>query len=209
MNDERRGRPVRTGTPHLDDATLERFAAGELDANERARARAHANSCPPCAALLEGVTLLQAGARQFDPGAPQMARGVGGRRWIPIAIAATIVLGVVVPMITGRLSAPTEPPSTARSARRDVPVAISPTGEITGMPTRFEWQPVDGARSYELLVFREDGTLLWERRLTGMAADRPAELQLPPAKYYWRVRAFTEENTTAESPLTAFEIKGP
>jgi hypothetical protein len=138
-----------------------------------------------------------------------MPRGFGGRRWIPIAVAATVALAVVVPMITARLWAPPEPPSTTRSVRSDVPVAISPAGEITGMPARFEWQPVNGARSYELLLFRQDGTLLWERRLTGTAADRPADLQLPPATYYWRVRALMEENTTAESPLTAFEITQP
>jgi hypothetical protein len=209
MNDERRWRPAPPDSPHLDDDTLERFAAAELGAGERARARAHADACPSCAALLRGVELLHAGARQFDPGAPQIPHGLGQRRWLPIAIAATIAIAVLVPMVTTRLSAPSAPPSTTRNARSDGPVPISPSGQVAAPPARFEWHPMVGARSYELLLFRQEGTLLWEGRATGASVERPADLQLPPGRYYWRVRAVMEENTTAESHLTPFEIKQP
>ena len=122
MNSERRGPPASDGSPHLDDDTLERFAAGELDMGGRARVQAHAGACPACAALLRGVTLLQDGARQFDPGAPRATRTMRRTVWMPIGVAAALAIAVLVPMMTANrpvevsvatIHAPT-PPNQAR-----------------------------------------------------------------------------------------------
>ena len=209
MNSERRDLPASSDSPHLDDDTLERFAAGELDAAQQTRVRAHADACPSCAALVRGVTLLQAGARQFDPAAPRERPATSGRAWIQIGIAAVLALAVLVPMMTARLRPATEPRSGTREAQSDVPVPIGPTGQLADMPTRFEWRPFKGAQAYELRLFREDGTLLWEHRSAGTSIERRADLQLPPGRYYWQVRAFSDENTAAESSLTPFEIRKP
>jgi hypothetical protein len=212
MNSERRDLPVSSASPHLDDDTLERFAAGELDPGQQARVRAHAEACPSCAALVRGVTLLQAGARQFDPAAPREGPVMSGRTWIPIGIAAALALAVLVPMMTARLRPGTEPRSGTREAPSDVPVPIGPTGQLTDMPARFEWHPFKGAQAYELRLFREDGTLLWEQRSTGTSVERRADLQLQAGRYYWQVRAVLVENgeqTQAESSLTPFEIRKP
>lgn len=212
MNNERRDLPASSDSPHLDDDTLERFAAGELDAGQQTLVRAHADACPSCAALVRGVTLLQAGARQFDPAAPRKGPAMSGRAWIPIGIAAALALAVLVPMMTARLRPATEPQSGTREAQGDVPVPIGPTGQLADLPTRFEWRPFRGAQSYEVRLFREDGTLLWEERAAGTSIERRADLQLPPGRYYWQVRALLEENdgnTPAESSLTPFEIRKP
>ena len=212
MNSERRDLPASSDSPHLDDDTLERLASGELDADQQTRVRAHANACPPCAALVRGVTLLQAGAHQFDPGAPRERLAMSGRAWIPIGIAAALALAVLVPMTIARLRPGTDPQSGTREAQGDVPVPIEPTGQLADMPTRFEWRPFRGARAYDLRLFREDGTLLWEARAAGTSIERRADLQLPPGRYYWQVRALLEENdgnTPAESSLTPFEIRKP
>ena len=208
MNDERRGQPASTGSPHLDDDTLERFAAGELDAGQQTRVRAHADACPACAALVRGVTLRQAGARQFDPGAPRDRPADGRRIWIPIGVAAAIALAVLGPMIAARL-APSQPLSTTRAVAGDAPVPVAPAGPLTAPPVRFEWHPVKGTQSYELLLFRADGTLLWEQRSAGTSVKPGADLQLTPGRYYWRVRALSDENAAAESSLTAFDIRTP
>ena len=212
MNSERRDLPASSDSPHLDDDTLERLATGELDADQQTRARAHADACPSCAALVRGVTLLQAGARQIDPAAPRARPAMSRRAWIPIGIAAALALAVVVPMVTARWRQATEPPSGTRAAQGDVPVPIRPTGQLADPPARFEWRPFKGAQAYELRLFREDGTLLWEHRSAGTSIERRADLQLPPGRYYWQVRALLEENdgnTPAESSLTPFEIRKP
>ena len=209
MNNERRDFPASSDSPHLDDDTLERFAAGELDAGQQTRVRAHADVCPSCAALVRGVTLLQAGARQFDPAAPREKPATQGRAWIPIGIAAALALAVLVPMMTARLRLATEPPSGTREARSDAPVPIAPTGQLADMPGRFEWHPFKGAQAYEFRLFREDGTLLWEQRSAGTSVERRADLPLAPGRYYWRVRALSEENAAADSSLTPFEIRKP
>lgn len=209
MNAERRGPPASADSPHLDDDTLERFAVGELDSGARARVRAHAGACPSCAALLRGVTLLQKGAHEFDPGAPRATRATSRTVWIPIGVAAAIAIAVLVPMMTARRPAPSLAPSSTRDARGDAPVPIAPTGQLADAPARFEWRPLKGASVYELLLFREDGTLLWQQRAAGTSLERRADLQLLPGRYYWRVRALSDENAPAESPLTPFEIRKP
>lgn len=208
MNAERSGPSASAGAPHLDDDTLERFAAGELDIGARARVQAHAGACPACAALVRGVTLLQDGARQFDPGAPRVTRTTTRTLWIPIGVAAAIAMAVLVPMVP-MMTANRPAPSSTREGSGDAPVPISPAGQLTATPERFEWHPLKGASAYELLLFREDGTLLWQQRAAGTSLDRRADLQLPPGRYYWRMRALSDESAPAESPLTNFEIRKP
>jgi hypothetical protein len=212
MTSDSRDLPASSYSPHLDDDTLERIASGELDAGQETRIRAHADACPSCAALVRGVTLLQAGARGFDPAAPRKERARGGRAWLPIGIAAALALAVLAPMMTARFRPGTEPRSGTREAQSALPVPIAPTGLLTDLPGRFEWRPFKGAQAYELRLFREDGTLLWEQRSTATSVERRADLQLPQGRYYWQVRALLadgDQNTPAESPLTSFEIRKP
>lgn len=203
MTSERRGPPASADSPHLDDNTLERFAAGELDSRERAHVQAHADGCPACAAVLRGLTLLKEGAGRFDPNVP--GARAQRRPWMPIGVAAAIAVAVLMPVMIARRPAP----STTRDARGDAPVPIAPTGQLAGTPARFEWRPSKNASVYELLVFREDGTLLWQQRAAQTSVDGRADLPLPPGRYYWRVRALSDDRAPAESPLTPFEIRKP
>ena len=176
MNSERRGPPASPDSPHLDDDTLERFAAGELNPSDRVRVQTHADGCPPCAAVLRGLTLLKEGAGRFDPNVPGAPRAQRRVAWMPMGVAAAIAIAVLVPVMIARRPAP----STTRDARSDAPVPIAPTGQLTDTPARFEWRPSKDATVYELLLFREDGTKLWQQRAPQTSVDRPADLQLLP-----------------------------
>ena len=205
MNSERRGPPASADSPHLDDRTLERFAAGELDRSELMRVQAHADGCAACAAVLRGLTLLREGAGRFDPNVPGARRAQRRVVWMPIGVAAAIAIAVLVPVMIARRPVP----SITRDTRSDAPVPIAPTGQLTDTPARFEWRPFKDATVYELLVYREDGTKLWQQRAAQTSIERPADLHLLPGRYYWRVRALSDDNAPAESPLTRFEIKKP
>jgi hypothetical protein len=83
---------------------------------------------------------------------------------------------------------------------------MSPSGTLHDAPLRFEWRTYDGARAYEVLLFREDGTLIWQQRTQNTHVDRPADLDIGPGRYYWRLRVLLNEGEPAESPLTRFEV---
>jgi hypothetical protein len=53
---------------HLDEATWERLAMRELDAEARGRALAHVNACECCMKIYRGLLLLKAEAKAIDPG---------------------------------------------------------------------------------------------------------------------------------------------
>jgi hypothetical protein len=83
---------------HVSDLRWDRLISGELDADARAAALAHASACPRCAARLDTVTLeSQAFARRppFESRRPG-ARGRTWRRWsAPIVLAAAAAVLIV------------------------------------------------------------------------------------------------------------------
>lgn len=206
MSTERSGPPHGSDPRHLDDETLERFAAGELSAIEQARVQRHASGCSSCAALLNGLTQLRASASRFDPGVPRTGRSRARPVWVPIAAAAALATVVLLPMLLARRSPPA---SVTRDASPNTPVAVAPIGTVAALPARFEWRPSADATTYEWLLFREDGTLLRSQRSAVPFVETPANLELTPGRYYWRVRALSDDRAPAESPLTHFEITRP
>ena len=204
MSLQRSGRP-RPAPPHLDDETLERFASGELDSETRQRVERHAADCPPCAALLSGLTLLRAGARHFDPAVPPS----GKRRlsvWVPLAIAATVAIAIILPATRALHRGASPAPSNMRSASGESPVPVSPAGEWSEPPSRFQWRATRDTTAYEVLLFREDGTVVWQERTSDTSINRRPDVQLSPGRYYWRVRALSENGIRGESSLVQFEI---
>jgi hypothetical protein len=86
----------RTSDAHLDDATWERLACGELRGGEREAALAHVVACAECSELWRGLDALREGARAFDPQVPRVGsaapQGVQ-RPWLP-AVAACLAIAV-------------------------------------------------------------------------------------------------------------------
>jgi hypothetical protein len=85
---------------------------------------------------------------------------------------------------------------------------LAPDGTLKRAPSRFEWQPLAGATSYELTLYADDARVLWtSERGTATAVDRPAAIALPTGQqYHWQVQAFAGEKVMGESRLATFEV---
>ena len=192
------------GSRHIDDETLERFASGALTPGERAQVDAHARECGSCRALVTGLTMLRDGAARFDPGAPAV-RPSPRRVWIPLAAAAAIVAAIVVPMIM-RQSAAT-PASTVRDARVEGPAPVGPAGAVAAGSIQFEWRAAPNATSYEVSLFREDGSSVWKGVAPASPLALPPDVKLGSGRYYWRVTGMSNDGPPMESALTHFEVR--
>jgi len=79
---------------------------------------------------------------------------------------------------------------------------------VGGLPSRFEWTPVDGADRYAIGVWNDVDRLLWRREdISTVSVDRPAELDLDAGTYFWRVSAIRENQQLADSGWSAFVVR--
>lgn len=173
-------------TDHVDDATWERLAMGELDAAARARVADHVTRCASCAALWRGLAMLEDGARDFDPGVPAASRPVAPRRWWPMAAAVAAVAAALLLWIAVRpRSAPPVDDVRRGSAEPAVIGVVAPAAHA-GAPIALAWAGVAGADAYVIEVFTADGTRAWRGEAAAPGATAPA---LPAGDYRWRVEA--------------------
>ena len=204
MSLQRSGGP-QPAPPHLDDETLERFASGELDSETRRRVEQARSGLP---GLRRPAQRSHASARRGSPLRSRSSSvwkaetiGVG-----TLAIAATVAIAIILPA-TGVLHWSASPAaSNMRSASGDSPVPVSPAGELSEPPSRFQWRATRDTNAYEVLLFREDGTVVWQERTSDTSINRRPDVPLAPGRYYWRVRALSENGIRGESSLVRFEI---
>ena len=114
------GRPARDEN-HPDDALWERVLCEEATADERRRVQTHVLGCPACADIYRSLMAVRREAIAFDPAVPAASTRV---RWIPYALAASILLAAVLMPFLWRAW---------RSAPAGSPVTESPTGERPGV----------------------------------------------------------------------------
>ena len=99
---------------HLDDATWERLASGELGAGARTAAFDHIVACGECARIWKGLERLREDAEADGLIAPQMP--VARRVWmrspiVGLAIAASLILAVAA-VVTRNVRETAVPPTT-------------------------------------------------------------------------------------------------
>jgi hypothetical protein len=156
-------------------------------------------------------------ALQSDAEAARLVPPHGGRNiyWLSrpvmrLAMAATLVaalgIGASYWLRSDGFRAG-EPVSTVRGVPRAALDAGRPSGIVAGDVT-FEWSARPDANAFVVVVYREDGSVRWtSRRVTGTALSWPSDPPLAPGRYFWRVRAYRDDEVLAESPLTSFEIR--
>lgn len=72
----------------------------------------------------------------------------------------------------------------------------------------FDWQPIEGATTYRVLVFTSDGARSFEvRDLKTTSVALSPTVKLAPGRYFWQVIATRDGETLAESPRTPFDLK--
>jgi len=185
------------GTSHLDEVVIARLLDGDLSGTERKAAEAHLAECPACRSELAEV-------RAILRSAPERRRLVPRR--IVAAAAAAVLLFFVWPWAVRTPEAPLphrDPALTTTLAPR----AVRPVGTV-GDARSLEWTSVPGALRYRITLFDAEGDALWQTLQSDTVAAVPDSVSLPPAAYYWQVKAEASPGRWAESELIPFTVVG-
>ncbi len=204
---------------HPSSADWEKLACGELDAEARGELLDHVLDCPDCGDIYRALGILSSEATAFDEQvpSPQTAPNRFSRlRWISwrgvgaLAVAATAVLAVVLPLQRGR-DAGVEVGVVVRSADEEPALApAAPIGEVRWHPgddVVFTWVGSTSQGPFVIEVLDSDGEPVW----TGPDSDA-TEMVWPGAvvpgagRYYWRVFSSGSPSLRDESPMVAFDL---
>ncbi len=138
-----------------------------------------------------------------------------GPRWIfPVLVAGAVVLALVL-WLAFRLhhgAAAAHGPAPAPPPAKFVNL-ISPRGELSAVPTLFEWHPIEGASRYTVKI--EDADAVWPlfvRSTTSPVLSlEPAEATAfqPGRVYVWEVQAFDDRGSLSASGGTQFRLPSP
>jgi hypothetical protein len=110
-----------------------------------------------------------------------------------LAAALILMLGAGMLFQLSRNAAPPLPaPGTGTVVRGGEVEAVSPVGEVAGIPPELWWEPRPGAASYRVRLLTVDDTVLWETAVPAPPARLPEQVagQLHRAVVYvWTVEA--------------------
>jgi len=189
---------------HLDEAAWERLATNELAEAERDALLGHVFACAECSEVWKGVLALNRDAE--DEGLierqDRAPRSLWRSRFMPLALAATVVLAVGGVLMI-RQPAPTE---TARGTATLAAVDGLMMAYSTQNIPMFVWTPVPEATGYRIELFTEDGRPYWSAEVTAPPTPWPAELPRVKGAYRWRVEAIGSGGPVARSRLMPLEI---
>jgi putative zinc finger protein len=169
---------------------------------ERARVEEHLAACAACRAEVIAVARL--------------SRSLAGRRrWAvmaPLAAAAAALVLVLTPWQRhGPVGGPSpqpvlrEPAVTATVA----PTPLTPRGGVAAL-TALTWSSVPHADRYQVTLFDQDGSVLWETHTGDTSVVVPDTVRLVPGiPHYWKVAARTEQGRWVASDLTSFTVSRP
>lgn len=103
-----------------------------------------------------------------------------------------------------------EPPTASRF-RDSAPVPIafsmhpSEGAVVTQRSAPFSWSSMKNAVGYQISLYRENGTPLWQGTSKDTFLVLPEEVDFQPGKIYlWRIETFFPDRSTYESKLNAF-----
>ena len=189
---------------HLDEATWDRIAGGEIDPSARDQAFDHVVECAACSRVWRGILALKSEAETQGLIAADVPPATLWRsRYMPLAIAATLVLAAAGVMLT-RQPAPESETVRSTSALPAIDGLMS-ASDADGAPV-FIWTPVAGATRYRVEIFSDDGRPLWSGEMTAPPMRWPEALPKTKGAYRWRVEALGDESAVARSRLTPLEI---
>ncbi|HEX9942974.1 MAG TPA: zf-HC2 domain-containing protein [Thermoanaerobaculia bacterium] len=137
-------------------------------------------------------TATPSGARKVVP-FPAARRPAAWPAW-RLAAAALVVLAAGLIFQLARPGAPPLPPPAEQGGmvRGGEVEAVSPVGEVAGLPAELRWMPRPGAVSYRVSLSTVDDTVLWEATVPGPPARLPAGVVQGLHRavvYVWRVEA--------------------
>ena len=172
---------------------------------ERLEMLDHVMACGACRPEFELLrSIEQAGSEADRPKVVSLLPRRGRRAIATFALAASVLLVVVV----GQKMGSREEPDVVRGSADGVAL-LAPGIEVdSGSPVSFSWQPVPGARQYEMEVLDERGRVVASMVTEGTSAILPSAIHLlPGSTYRWWVRATTGAGDQRASPLRPLRIR--
>lgn len=200
---------------HLSEDRWERLACDELGAIEQQEAFDHILECTSCSDTYRALQILRSEAAEFDAAAPPASVLPADRR-VPwrglglLAIAATVVLAVVLPL--RRSSEPVvDDGSQAVRGTHEVNVSpISPMGAFewrSGDDVQMKWAASASAPPSVVEILDSDGELIWTGPETSSSEVKWPATEIPgPGRFYWRVLVGGPTSADHSSDLVAFDL---
>jgi Putative zinc-finger len=81
-----------------------------------------------------------------------------------------------------------------------------PGSVVRRQALRFRWKPAPNAAYYEIRVLDVEGALVWHEQESAPRAQLPAELAIPPGKYFVLVNAYLNNGRSVKSDAMEFQI---
>lgn len=189
---------------HLDDATWERLAHGEIAGPARDAWFDHILGCERCSRIWRGVLTLQneAQAAGLIPRDEPVRVAWLRPPVVAFALAATLVLAIAGVVIHRRM---TDDSSTMRGGVTAVVENLTTTTASDGVPS-LAWTTVATATSYKIDLFSEDGRPVWAREVDAPPARWPDNVPRTAGKYRWKVDAMATGAVIARSRLAELEV---
>ena len=185
-------------TEHPSAGTVAAYLDGALDTRARSDFEAHAAECAECRDELRELVRLVRQRRRRLP------------RLVTIAAPAAAAAAIVLLMLRPAARHETIQPSGYREPGRSVspvPVPIAPRGSGP-RPERMIWTSVPNTHAYEITLYDDKGTVLWETPAAETAIVLPERVTFAPGRsYFWRVEARTGSQRTSASDLVEFSVQ--
>jgi hypothetical protein len=205
MNDEELRREYQRAsntTPlgaHPEPEKLAALVSGEMREAERLTILEHVLRCPTCKPELELLRAANEGARAAE-------RRTIPSRWLALAAAALILVGIGALTLRGRR--PVVPVDVMRGGHVAVSVIEPFTGTTISKPVRLTWHAMDGARSYSVELLSAQGNVIaaWTTPDTTIAVADSVRIDAGNSYDMW-VRAMLSDRTEVSSPVVRFNLK--
>jgi hypothetical protein len=205
MNDEELRREYQRspmGIPpgaHPEPEQIELLLNGEGAEAERLELLEHVLRCPTCGPELDLLRTAAAGSRAAE-------RRVPATRWLALAAAALLMIGIGTLTLRGHHVVPAADVLRGRSASISL---IEPfAGASIARPVQLAWHRLDGATSYRVELLSKAGELIgtWNTPDTTLAIPDSARIAANESYDVW-VRATLADRTEVSSPIVRFSVK--
>jgi hypothetical protein len=204
---------------HLGEDQWERLACDEMAPDERESVLDHIVDCPSCSDTYRAIRIIRSEALEFDTAvpAPMGDHGDATVRRFPfrtlglLAMAATVVLAVVLPMHFLREPVIDGATMVVRSVGDEAAVVpVSPVGTVVwsrGDDILMEWTVVEGPVPAFVEILDADGELIWTGPEVGSTEVKWHGGEIPgPGRFYWRVITRNRQTDVSDSELMSFDL---
>jgi len=127
-----------------------------------------------------------------------------------LSIAAVLVIAILGAIFIIRTS-PDPRTNSIRGRHGDVFQLIAPKGEITKKSLIFKWNPIPGAKEYDVRMMNAELLNIWiSEKTPNTFIKLPQDLHQKIKRdtiYYWKVIAYLNDGNIEKSHLVEFELK--